>query len=71
MFYANEHPPAHFHAKIAEFQAVVNIDSVMIVAGRLPPAQTRSVLAWAATRQDQLRRTFAAAMAHEEVGPVE
>ena len=54
MFYANEHPPAHFHAKIAEFQAVVDIDSVTIVAGRLPPAQTRSVLAWAASRQDRL-----------------
>jgi hypothetical protein len=71
MFYANEHPPAHFHAKIAEFQAVVDIDSVAIVAGRLPPAQTRSVLAWAASRQDRLRLTFAAAIAHEKVGPIE
>jgi hypothetical protein len=71
MFYANEHPPAHFHAKIAEFQAVVDIDRVTIVAGRLPPAQTRSVLAWAASRQDRLRSTFAAAMAHEKVGPIE
>jgi len=71
MFYANEHPPAHFHAKIAEFQAVVDIDSVTIVAGRLPPAQTRSVLAWAASRQDRLRQTFVSAMAHERVGPIE
>jgi hypothetical protein len=71
MFYANEHPPAHFHAKIAEFQAVVDIDRLTITAGRLPPAQLRSVLAWAASRQDRLRRTFAAAMAHEEVGPIE
>jgi hypothetical protein len=71
MFYANEHPPAHFHAKIAEFQAVVDIDSVTIVAGRLPPAQTRSVLAWAASRQDRLRQMFVAAMAHERVGPIE
>jgi hypothetical protein len=57
MFYANEHPPAHFHAKIAEFQAVVDIDSVTIVTGR--------------SRQDRLRLTFAAAMAHEKVGPIE
>jgi hypothetical protein len=71
MFYANEHPPAHFHAKIAEFQAVVDIDSVTIVAGRLPPAQTRSVLAWAASRQDRLRQTFVSALAHERVGPIE
>jgi hypothetical protein len=30
MFYPNEHPPAHFHAKIAEFQAVVDIDRLAI-----------------------------------------
>lgn len=71
MFYANEHPPAHFHAKIAEFQAVIYIDSVTVVAGRLPPAQTRSVLAWTASRQAVLRQTFVAAMAHEKVGPIE
>jgi hypothetical protein len=71
MFYANEHPPAHFHAKIAEFQAVIDIDSLTVSAGRLPPAQTRSVLAWAALRQDRLRQTFVAAMAHEKVGPIE
>jgi Domain of unknown function (DUF4160) len=70
MFYANEHPPAHFHAKIAEFQAVVDIDSLTIVAGRLPPAQARSVLTWAASRQDRLRQAFVAAMAHEKVGPI-
>lgn len=71
MFYANEHPPAHFHAKIAEFQAVIDIDSVKIVAGRLPPVQTRSVLGWAASRQAVLRQTFVAAMAHQQVGPIE
>jgi uncharacterized protein DUF4160 len=71
MFYANEHPPAHFHAKIAEFQAVIDIDSLTIKAGRLPPAQIRSVLTWAASRQDRLRQTFAAAMAHEKIGPIE
>jgi hypothetical protein len=71
MFYANEHPPAHFHAKIAEFQAVIDIDSLRIVAGRLPPAQTRSVLAWAASRQDRLRQTFVAALTHEKIGPIE
>jgi hypothetical protein len=71
MFYANEHPPAHFHAKIAEFQAVVDIDGLRITAGRLPPAQARSVLAWAASRQDRLRQAFVAALAHEQIGPIE
>jgi hypothetical protein len=67
----NEHPPWHFHAKVRSFRLVVDIDSLTIVAGRLPPAQARSVLDRAASRQDRLRRTFVAAMAHEKVGPIQ
>ncbi len=71
VFYANEHPPAHFHAKIAEYQAVIDIDSLEIVRGRLPASKARAVLAWAALRKDRLRQVFVATMAHEEVGPIE
>jgi hypothetical protein len=71
IFYPNEHPPPHFHAKCAEFQAVVHIDSTTIIAGRLPPAQARSVLNWAASRKAQLRVVFAATMDHKKVGPIE
>ena len=70
MFYANEHPPAHFHAKIAEFQTVVDIDSLYCswpVASRANSVSARL----GASRQDRLRQTFVAAMAHEKVGPIE
>ena len=35
-FYANEHPPAHFHAMIAEHRAVFDIATLTITAGSLP-----------------------------------
>jgi siroheme synthase (precorrin-2 oxidase/ferrochelatase) len=70
VFYANEHPPPHFHARIAEYQAVIDIDELKVTEGRLPPAKKRKVLAWAATRQDQLRRAFAKAIAKEPVEPI-
>ncbi|HWG06552.1 MAG TPA: DUF4160 domain-containing protein [Beijerinckiaceae bacterium] len=38
-FYANEHPPAHFHAIIAEHRAVVDISRATILEGSLPAAK--------------------------------
>jgi Domain of unknown function (DUF4160) len=70
-FYANEHPPPHFHARIAEYQAVIDIDELKVTEGFLPPAKRRKVLAWAATRQDKLRRAFEQAIAHEPVEVIE
>ena len=70
-FYANEHPPAHFHATIAEHRAVIDIVALTITAGSLPAAKRGKVLAWAASRQGLLLQRFAAAIAHERVEPIE
>ncbi len=71
MFYTNEHPPPHFHARIAEHLAVIDIDALAVSEGFLPHGKRRKVLAWAARRQDILRRTFAKAHARERVEPIE
>jgi Domain of unknown function (DUF4160) len=71
VFYANEHPPAHFHALIAEHRAVVDIVGLKIVAGSLPAAKRSKVLSWAAQRKDALLERFTAALAHEKVEPIE
>lgn len=71
VFYANEHPPAHFHAVIAEHRAVIDIVGLKIAVGSLPPAKRAKVLAWAASRKDVLLERFAAALAHEKVEPIE
>ncbi len=71
MFYANEHPPAHFHAVIAGHRAVIDIVDLKIIAGSLPAAKRGKVLSWAAQRKDALLERFAAALAHEKVEPIE
>jgi hypothetical protein len=71
VFYANEHPPAHFHAVIAEHRAVVDIVGLKILGGSLPAAKRVKVLSWAAPRRDALLERFAAAVAHEKVEPIE
>ncbi len=70
-FYANEHPPAHFHATFAEHRAVIEIASLSIVAGSLPTAKRVKVLVWASARKLALLERFAAAIAHERVEPIE
>ena len=70
MFYANEHPPPHFHASIAEHRAVIDIESLAVTEGFLPVAKRRKVLAWAASRRDCLIRAFLQATSHERVEPI-
>ncbi len=69
-FYANEHPPAHFHAMIAEHRAVFDIATLTITAGSLPPSKRGKVHSRAASRKDVLLERFAAAIAHEKMEPI-
>ena len=50
-FYADEHPPPHFHARYAEFIAQMALDDVRVIAGSLRTAQLRQVREWASTRK--------------------
>lgn len=38
-FYADEHPPSHFHALYGEFAAQIRIRPVKVLRGSLPPAR--------------------------------
>jgi len=57
-FYYDEHPPPHFHAEYAEDEAMIDVDSLEIVAGTLPRPQYRRVVAWARTRKSALLRAW-------------
>lgn len=67
VFYASEHPPPDFHAKFAEHQAVIDIESLVVTDGSLPVAKRRKVLAWAATRKAKPALAFIQATSHERV----
>lgn len=57
-FYYDEHPPPHFHARFAEFQAQIDIDTLNVIKGMLPNPQLQIVKKWAATRKEQLRSAW-------------
>jgi hypothetical protein len=66
-FYPRDHPPPHFHAEFAEYRAIFDIRSLSMVAGSLPEAKRRSVIAWASTRKEVLLATFAKAISKQRL----
>jgi Domain of unknown function (DUF4160) len=54
LFYHDEHPPAHFHARYVEYEAMIELRSLKILEGSLPRPQLRKVRDWAKTREKEL-----------------
>ena len=53
--YYNDHQPPHFHAVYGNDEMVVGINSLHIIAGRLPRRAGAMVLEWAAQHQTELQ----------------
>jgi hypothetical protein len=71
VMYWNDHAPPHFHALLAEHRAVVEIDGLSVVGGCLPKPKLRSVLKWAASRQNALHVAWRNTQALRPSGTVE
>jgi hypothetical protein len=52
--YYREHPPAHFHAKYAEYRITVGVEDGA-VEGSFPPRALAHVLEWLDLHRDELR----------------
>lgn len=53
--YFDEHPPPHFHAEYGEFEVLIDINTLAVFAGKLPPRALGLVMEWAASHQDELK----------------
>ena len=53
--YANDHVPPHFHAIHPDFEAQIEIDTMTILRGSLPPAVRRQVLEWASANIGRIK----------------
>ncbi|MDA0205359.1 MAG: DUF4160 domain-containing protein [Acidobacteria bacterium] len=70
MFYADHNPP-HFHARYGEQEAVVEIDTLALLAGKLSPKARALVVEWAAMHQDELRKNWNRARRGEALEAIE
>ena len=64
LFYANDHPPPHFHVILAEHRAVIDIKTLELARGELPKAKLRAVVRWATSRRTALLEAWEITQAH-------
>lgn len=70
MYFA-DHAPPHFHAEYGEHEAVVAIEDLRVLAGRLPSRARLLVEEWARLHQAELRRAWSRAASLETPEPIE
>lgn len=73
MFY-NDHEPPHFHVRYGSQKAIVRIDDLSIIEGRLTPRVRGLVTEWAALHLDELREDWERARRNEplqRISPLE
>lgn len=56
--YDFDHSPPHFHARYAEYEVLVVIQTLEILRGTMPPAKLRRILKWARQNQQDLLTEF-------------
>lgn len=53
VFY-NEHNPPHFHARYGEDKVAIDIHTLQVLEGRIPPRALGLVVEWASQHQGEL-----------------
>jgi hypothetical protein len=53
--YWNDHNPPHFHARYGEWLAEIDIQSLALLRGGLPPRAMAMTIEWAIQHQAELR----------------
>lgn len=70
MFFS-DHEPAHFHAIYGEYEALIEIDTLVVFRGSLPRRALALVLEWATLHRDELREDWRHARAGEALNEIE
>jgi hypothetical protein len=65
--YFNEHSPPHFHVRYGEYQAEVEIETLQVRAGRLPPRALGLTIEWASMHVAELTSNWNRARAGTEL----
>ena len=61
LMYYDDHNPPHFHARYGEDQAAIEISSLRILEGKLPPRVLGLIVEWASQHQPELMDNWNAA----------
>jgi hypothetical protein len=70
MYFA-DHAPPHFHAEYGSEEALIDIRTLAVFAGKLPPRAMGLVIEWAALHQDELKRCWNSAVDLQPPGKID
>ena len=68
--YYDDHFPPHFHTFYGEYEAIINIDTLGIMSGKLPPKAHGLVIEWATRNQELLILDWEKARRSEELDKI-
>ena len=56
--YYDDHNPPHFHAKYNEYEVIIAIQNLSIIAGEIPPRALGLIIEWAKLNQKELLKDW-------------
>lgn len=69
--YYNDHAPPHFHARYGDAKVEIAIETLSVLAGKLPPRAMGLVIEWATRHQDELLADWELARRQETLNRIE
>ncbi|MCL1929021.1 MAG: DUF4160 domain-containing protein [Treponema sp.] len=58
LMYFDDHNPPHFHVRYNDFRAIISIDDLTLVEGKLPPRVLGLVMEWAELHKNELSENW-------------
>jgi hypothetical protein len=69
--YYDDHGPPHFHAYYGGHAALIEIETLKVIAGSLPKRALAMVLEWAFAHRNELMEDWKLAEAHQPLNQIE
>jgi len=54
LMYFDDHNPPHFHVRYNDFRAIISINDLLLIEGKLPPRVLGLVVEWAGLHKNEL-----------------
>lgn len=71
LMFWNDHAPPHFHARFAGNECQVDLATLQVLEGSLPPAKLARVLKWADKHKTELAAAWTACREQRKPGRIE
>jgi len=69
MFYG-DHPPPHFHVRYGEHRAIMDVETLRILNGWLPPRVLGLVTEWGVLHREELREDWRRSRRQAPLAPI-